>query len=82
MKNPPKHSVVTLNMFGVRRPELAVIFQGILEYMDETQLRDWQLTVVEDVGSEEPQDMEETLDAMLGNEEAGFEEFLKEEGLI
>ena len=83
MKNPRRHSILTLNLYGIRRPELAVLFQQLLDHMNDidTQVMSWNLSVIEDVDSDELQDGEETLDAMLGNEYDEFEAFLDSEGL-
>ena len=83
VKNPKRHSIITLNLYGIRRPELAVLFQQWLDHMNDLDApgMSWNLSVIEDVDSDEPQDGEETLDAMLGNEYDEFEQFLDDEGL-
>ena len=83
MKNPRRHSILTLNLYGIRRPELAVLFQQLLDHMNDIDTKgiSWNLSVIEDVDSDENMDGEETLDAMLGNEYDEFEAFLDSEGL-
>lgn len=82
MKNPRRHSIITLNLYGIRRPELAVLFQQFLDHMNNLEGADmsWDLSVIEDVDSDEPQDGDDILDTMLAYDE-GFQEFLDAEGL-
>ena len=80
-----KHTVVTVHLYGTTSPTTGEIWENLIDNLEhhnhDDNIDSWEVTVIEDVDSEDEQLLEDVADYFQDKEEAEFEKFLDENGL-